>query len=162
MKQNDKEKKEAAEFWKNYEEIHGEKVLAFNLGLYLKGCADIADSLWGLLIATEGGFRFHHFPQESWISALSRVTSGGGKGPKEVTLFIPAEKIISVECRIERNWLKKIFTAGRPLFVLRYCHEDGREYELFAETDNKSIEIVEALRKIVEETGGKKPDIQIE
>ncbi len=153
MKQK-KLSEEAAAFWKEYEEAHGEKVLAFNLGLYLKGCADIEYSLWGLLIATDGGFRFHHFPQESWISALSRVTSGGGgKGPKEVTLFIPAEKIISVECRIERNWLKKIFTASHPLFVLRYYSNDGREYELFAETDKGSVDVAEALKGLLKESG---------
>ncbi len=141
---------EAAEFWKSYEETHGEKVLAFSLGQYLRGCAHIDRPLWGLLIASEGGFRFHHFAQESWISALSRLTSsGGGNAPKEVTIFIPAEKIISVEYRVERNWLKKIFTASQPLFVLKYYGDTGKIYELAAETDKGSLDVAEALQGII-------------
>jgi hypothetical protein len=144
---------EAAEFWKEYEEAHGETVQAFCLGLYLRGCAHIDYSLWGLLIATDTGFRFHHFPQESWISALSRLTAGGGgKGPKEKTIFIPREKIISVEYRIEQNWFKRIFTASQPLFVLRYYDEAGTKYELAAETDKGSLDVVESLQMLLEET----------
>jgi hypothetical protein len=142
----DEERREAAEFWREYEETHGEKVLAFNLGLYLRGCADIEYSIWGLLIATDAGFRFHHFAQESWISALSRLTAGGGgKAPKEKTIFIPKEKIISTEYRVETNWLKRIFTASRPLFILRYYNDEGKQYELAAETDKGSSNVVEAL-----------------
>jgi hypothetical protein len=141
---------DAAEFWKEYETTHGEEVLAFSLGLYLRGCASIENSMWGLLIATDGGFRFHHFAQESWISALSRLTAGGsGKGPKEVSIFIPKEKIISVEYRVELNWFKRIFTASQPLFVLRYYNDDGREYEFTAETDKGSFDVVEALKEMV-------------
>ncbi len=141
---------EAAEFWKNYEETHGENVLAFSLGQYLRGSMHIDRPLWGLLIATDGGFRFHHFAQEGWISALSRLTSGGdGKAPKEVTLFIPKEKIISAETRIETNWLKRIFTASQPVFVLTYYGETGRTYELAAETDKGSLDVVEALQGII-------------
>lgn len=138
---------DAAQFWKEFESTHGENVLAFSLGLYLRGCVTIENSMWGLLIATDSGFRFHHFAQESWISALSRLTSGGGgKGPKEVSIFIPKEKIISVEYRVETNWFKKIFTASQPLFVLRYHNDEGVEYELVAETDKGSLDVVEVLQ----------------
>jgi hypothetical protein len=138
---------DAAEFWKGFEEVHGEKVLAFSLGLYLKGCKDIENSMWGLLIATDGGFRFHHFAQESWISALSRLTAGGGgKGPKEVSIFIPKEKIISSEYRVETNWFKRIFMNSQPLFILRYYDDAGKEYELAAETDKGCLDVVEELR----------------
>jgi hypothetical protein len=143
------DKKEAEEFWKNYEEAHGEKVLAFNLGLYLRGCGSLQDSLWGLLIATDGGFRFHHFAQESWISALSRLTAGGGgKDPKEKTAFIPKENIIAAEYRVETNWFKKIFTASRPLFILQYYDDEGQKHCLVAETDKGSLKIIDALQNL--------------
>jgi hypothetical protein len=136
---------DAAEFWTEFESTHEENVLAFSLGLYLRGCAAIENSMWGLLIATDSGFRFHHFAQEGWISALSRLTAGGGKAPKEVSVFIPQEKIISVEYRIETNWLKRIFTASQPLFVLRYYDEAGTKRELAAETDKGCLDVVEEL-----------------
>jgi hypothetical protein len=139
---------DAAEFWKGFEETHGEQVQAFCLGLYLRGCAAIENSIWGLLIATDSGFRFHHFAQEGWISALSRLTAGGsGKGPKEVSIFIPKEKIISVEYRVETNWLKKTFTASQPLFVLCYYDEANAKRELIAEADKGCLDIVEELKE---------------
>jgi hypothetical protein len=141
---------DAAEFWKEFESTHDEKVLGFSLGLYLRGCAEIENSLWGLLIATSGGFRFHHFAQENWISALSRLTaSGGGKGPKEVSIFIPTEKIISAEYRVEPNWLKRIFTASQPLFILTYYDEAGKKYEFAAETDKSCLDVVESLNELL-------------
>lgn len=145
---------EAAQFWRKYEFTHGERVHAFSLGRYIKGCADLAFPLWGLLIATDGGFRFHHFPQESWLTALSRATTGGGKeAPKEKTAFIPLEKIISIEYKIEKSWLKKIFLSAQPLFILRYYDDDGQEWELIAETDKRSLEVIEALQKITGTSG---------
>jgi hypothetical protein len=139
---------DAAEFWKEFESTHGEEVLGFSLGLYLRGSAEIENSIWGLLIATDGGFRFHHFAQESWISALSRLSAGGGgKGPKEVSIFIPKERIISVEYRVETNWLKRIFTASQPLFILTYYDEAGKKYEFAAETDKSCLDVVEALQE---------------
>jgi hypothetical protein len=64
-KRNDPEK-----FWREYEEKTGEKVLARTLGQYVSGWDEFGDlsagPLWGLIIATSGGFRFHHFPQANW------------------------------------------------------------------------------------------------
>jgi hypothetical protein len=55
----------------------------------VSGWAEFAEPLWGLLIATSGGFRFHHFPHQSWLQTLS-----GTAQPKEETLFIPRQAIL--------------------------------------------------------------------
>ncbi|MDR2070834.1 MAG: hypothetical protein LBP81_05405 [Treponema sp.] len=137
-----------AHFWKEYEEKCGEKVLAYTLGQYLSGWEDFnlsqRESLWGLLIATSGGFRFHHFPHEGWIQALSRLSSGGD-APKEKTLFIPQDRLVSVELRVEKSLLKKIFLPSPPRLVIRYGDAGG---ELVMETDQKAKEIVRALSTV--------------
>ncbi|GHV81335.1 hypothetical protein AGMMS49944_31260 [Spirochaetia bacterium] len=132
-------------FWKQYEASLGEKVLAYTLGQYLAGWEEYAHPLWGLLIATDGGFRFHHFPHEGWIQALSRISTGG-EGPKEKIIFIPRDRILAVELRREQSLLKRIFVNGQPRFVLRYRDNAGAEVELIAETDSKASLVVEKLQ----------------
>jgi hypothetical protein len=126
-----------AEFWRDYEKQCGEKVLAFTLGQYISGWGDYDLPLWGLVIATDGGFRFHHFPHEGWIQAISRVTTGG-KGPQEKTIFIPKSWFVSVELRIEKVWWKKIFSPHPPRLSIRYRSPEGVEAELLVETDRKA------------------------
>jgi hypothetical protein len=133
------------DFWKQYEAGLGEKVLSYTLGQYLSGWPEYAPPLWGLLIATSEGFRFHHFPHESWIVAISRLSSGG-EAPKEKTIFIPRDRIRRAELRIEKSLLKKIFLASSPRFVLRYVDNAGVESEFVAETDSKASFIVENLQ----------------
>jgi hypothetical protein len=132
------------DFWKQYEAGVGEKVLSYTLGQYLSGWPEYASPLWGLLIATSGGFRFHHFPHESWIVAISRLSSGG-EAPKEKTIFIPRSRILGAELRVEKSLLKKIFIASSPRLVLRYMDNAGAESEFVAETDSKASFIVENL-----------------
>jgi hypothetical protein len=134
-------------FWKQYEAALGEKVLAYTLGQYLSGWAGIDRPLWGLLIATDGGFRFHHFPHEGWIQALSRLSTGGD-APTEKTLFIPRDRILAVELRREKSLLKRIFVASQPRFILRYRDSDGAEAEFAAEADSKASLIVEKLQTL--------------
>jgi hypothetical protein len=135
------------EFWRKYEADLGEKALAFCLGQYLSGWAEYDPPLWGILIATDRGFRFHHFPHEGWLQALSRVTSGG-EAPVEKTIFIPREGIISAELRRETSLLKRIFLASRPCLVIRYRDGEGGEEEFVAEADSRAAAIVENLRPI--------------
>jgi hypothetical protein len=138
------------EFWRDYEQKIGEKVLARSLGRYLSGWDEFDDDgsrgnpLWGLLIVTGGGFRFHHFPQVSWLDALSRLNSSW-ETPKEKTFFIPRDRISSAEPRIEKNRWKRLFAPGLPLLIIRYRDEDGQERELLAETDSKAEDMARLL-----------------
>jgi hypothetical protein len=134
-------------FWKQYEAALGEKVLAYTLGQYLSGWAEYDPPLWGLLIATDGGFRFHHFPHEGWIQVLSRVSTGGD-APTEKTIFIPRDRILQAELRREKSLLKRIFVAGQPRFILRYRDNSGAEVEFVAEADSKASLIVEKLQNL--------------
>jgi hypothetical protein len=140
-----KKETDPASFWKNYEEKCGETVLAYTLGQYLSGWDAFnlpkGTTLWGLLIATSGGFRFHHFPHEGWIQALSRVSSGGD-APREKTIFIPRNQLTSVELTAEKSKWKKILFPSSPRLVVRYGDTGG---ELVMETDQKAAEIVRAL-----------------
>jgi hypothetical protein len=116
------------EFRANYEKRYGEKVLTYVLGKYLSGWPDYKYSLWGLLIATDGGFRFHHFPQEGWLQVQVRVTTGT-EFPREKTIFIPREQILSVDLRLEKSWWKKILAYHPPMLAIRYRHSDPQNPE---------------------------------
>jgi hypothetical protein len=140
-----KENTDPKEFWKKYEADVGEKVLSFCLGQYLSGWAEYDPPLWGLLIATERGFRFHHFPHEGWLQVLSRVSSGG-EAPVEKTVFIPRERIIRAELRRETSLLKRIFLASHPRLVIRYRDDSGSEEEFIAEADSRAAAIIENLQ----------------
>ncbi|AEF86287.1 hypothetical protein TREPR_1106 [Treponema primitia ZAS-2] len=142
-----KKNTDPAEFWKEYEAKLGEKVLAFSLGQCISGWADCEPPLWGLLIATGHGFRFHHFPHEGWIQVIAR-TSSGGAPPTEKTLFVPRDRILSAELRREQSLLKRIVFARAPRFVLRYLDSDGTEIEFLAEADTKAATVAEKLHDI--------------
>jgi hypothetical protein len=137
-------------FWKEYEEKIQEKVLAKSLGRCLSGWEEYPDPLWGLVIATSGGFRFHHFPHEGWLLALTRLTSGG-EPPKEKTLFIPNEKITSVELLIERRWWKKLLTPSPPLILVHFTDRNGVDAVLTAESDTKAKDVFSALEASLQE-----------
>jgi hypothetical protein len=144
-----KEKKRTPEdFWGDYEKQIGEKVLARGLGRYLSGWDEFdaagGKPLWGLLIAAEGGFRFHHFPQVNWFEALARLSSSW-EAPREKTFFIPRERIAGVELRKESSWWKRLLAPSPPLLVIRYRTAEGAEAELLAETDSQGEGIAAEL-----------------
>ena len=130
-------------FWKDYESSIGEKVLAKSLGQYLSGWAEYTQPLWGLAIATSGSFRFHHFPHEGWITALSRITRGG-EAPKEKAFSIPRESINSAEFVVEKRWWKKLLSPSNPLLII-HCCINGAETDVMVETDKSAEAVVEAL-----------------
>lgn len=138
-----------AVFWQEYEQEYGEKVLAHGLGCYMSGWDGIKGKLWGLLIATEGGFRFHHFSQENWFLALSRVSGGASKGSREQTMFIPKDRIDSAELHMEESWIRKFLFPNPPRLIIRYRNEDGSERLFYAETEKKSLCVVEALQSLI-------------
>ena len=133
-KKNDKS---TEEFWREYEEKTGEKVLTRSLGKYISGWDEFDqkkwNGIWGLIITTSGGFRFHNFPQNSWIDAFTQFTAK--EPPKERTIFIPQEKIVSSELIIEKKWWKKIFTPSPPYLVIIYLDDAGNEKKLIFENN---------------------------
>jgi hypothetical protein len=139
-------------FWADYEKQIGEKVLSYQLGKYVSGWKEFDhipnNTLWGLLIATSGGFRFHHFPHEGWIQALSRLSTGGD-GPVERTFFIPAAGIVSAELRVQTSIFKKIFLPQSPILAIRYRDENGEEQEILAETEKKAEVLAEHIRNLI-------------
>lgn len=138
-----------AVFWREYEAEHGEKVLAHALGCYQSGWDEFKGPLWGLLIATDGGFRFHHFPHEGWISALSRMSGGGGAAPTEKTIFIPVDRLLSAELLIEKSLLRKLISPRPPQLGVRYRTADGGEGFLLTETDKTAVPVAEALKSLL-------------
>jgi hypothetical protein len=131
-------------FWQDYAEQLGEKVLSYTLGHYQGGWEEYDPPLWGLIIATDKSFRFHHFPQDNWLAAISRAGTGGD-GPKEKIISIPRERIVSVQLAVQTSWWKKLFFTKPPVLRLRYRTGSGDEAELFIETDKKAAAIVESL-----------------
>jgi len=138
--------KDPDDFWREYEEKTGEKIIAHGLGQYVSGWDEFGDSggypLWGLIIATSGGFRFHHFPQVNWLTALAGL---GREAPKEKTIFIPREKIISASFSKETKWYRKILSSGVPRLLIRYLGETGTEKTLLFHAEYKSEGIAEAI-----------------
>jgi hypothetical protein len=146
-----KNEKSPDDFWREYEEKTGEKVLARSLGQYVSGWEAFDDSgwsaLWGLIIATSGGFRFHHFPHMGWLEALSRLSSGA-EPPKEKTIFIPKERLLSVTLQKETKWWKKIINPSPPRLVIRYRNDAGEEREILLETEYKTDGLAEHLSPV--------------
>jgi hypothetical protein len=145
------------EFWREYGARYGETIHAYGLGRYISGWAEFQGQLWGLLIATSGGFRFHHFPHEGWIQALSRI-SFGGDTPREKTLFIPRDRILGLELKIERSWWKKLLNPSLPCVMIRYSLDSAGkggasggqgldEGTLVMEADQNAAEIIRHLNE---------------
>ena len=131
-------------FWLDYEAAIGEKVLAKSLGRYISGCDEYAQPLFGLAIATSGGFRFRNFQQEGWLKRLSKFSSGA-QGPVEKTFFIPRETISSVELVQEKRWWKKFMASSFPVLVIRF-RLNGTEKEVSVEIDRDAIAVADALK----------------
>ena len=132
-----KPEKSADDFWIEYEKEIGEKVLARGLGKYIRGWKEFDDKgwniLWGLIIASSGGLRFHHFPQQSWFTALTNF--GSHEAPKEKKIFIEKERIISARLNRETRWWKKLIAATPPALFVSYRDENEEEKQLLFEVD---------------------------
>jgi len=139
-------------FWREYEEKIGEKVLARSLGQYVSGWKEFDSQgwagIWGLIIATSGGFRFHNFSKTSWLSALTNRTSQ--EITKERILDIPKEKIISAVFTRETRWWKKILSRSEPMLIIKYLDEAGNELELLLEADNDSGNVADKLSALLQ------------
>lgn len=143
-----KKSKSPEEFWLEYEEKIGEKVIARSLGQYVSGWGEFdnppGNPIWGLIIATSGGFRFHHFPQVNWLSAVTKLGSLDDP-PKEKTIFIPADRIISAILHKEIKWYRKFFFPNTPRLVIRYRDETGAAKDLLLNAEYRTEGIAEAL-----------------
>jgi len=138
------EKEDQREFWREFETRRGEKVLAHSLGRFVSGWPEFKAPLWGLLIATSGGFVFHHFPHVSWIDALM-PGAGKGEATAEKTAFIPRGRIAAAEFRREKSVLRRILFPGPPLLVIRYRTEAGAEERFVAEADAGAEAVARSL-----------------
>jgi hypothetical protein len=130
-------------FWREYEEKTGEKVLARGLGKYVSGWDEFDknrwNGLWGLIINTTGGFKFHHFPQKSIFDALFQSAAGEKELPKEKTIFLPREKIISQTFIKEDKWWKRLFSDSTPRLVINYRDEKDKKLIFEAEFTKEGI-----------------------
>jgi len=142
-----KNQKTPEDFWQEYEEQTGEKVLARSLGRYVSGWEEFDsngwNSIWGLIISTSGGFRFHHFPQTSWIDVLGNL--GNYNAPKEKTFFIPKENIISAKLIEETTWWRKIFRSYPPQLLIGYRDGTENTKQVLLEVEFKHENLAETL-----------------
>jgi len=126
-----KDEKSPDTFWREFAETTGETVLARGLGKYVSGWDEFDEKkwngLWGLIINTSGGFRFHHFPQNNIFDALTQFAANAKEQKKEKAIFIPKEKIISQELIKEEKWWKRLFLRSAPLLVINYREETPNE-----------------------------------
>ena len=132
-------------FWKEYEENIGEKVLARSLGKYITGWEEFDakgwSNIWGLIIVTESGLRFHNFPQHHWMDMLNR-----NREPSKERIFsIQRERLISAELVKEANWFLRLFKSPSPQLIVSYKDELGGEKKLFMEADLMHGDLLETL-----------------
>ncbi|MCL2194108.1 MAG: hypothetical protein FWB78_12040 [Treponema sp.] len=131
----------AENFWREYEETTGEKVLAHGMGQYVSGWQGFGvpnrrKPIWGLVIATSGGFRFHHFPQ---TGGLLGNFGTSGIVPKEKTIFIPRDRIVAAVLHKETKWYKRLLSPDSPFLRISYLDESsGGERELRFSTVHRS------------------------
>jgi hypothetical protein len=152
-----KNEKDPSEFWREYEARIGGTVSAYCLGRYIQGWENFHEPLWGLLIAASDGFRFCHFPRETWLQSIAR-TRNGGEPQGEKAIFIPKKQLMSIELQMEKSWWKRLLDDSPPLLTVRYLNADGLEAALIAETDldqNKTVMLSERLQELlVRDCGG--------
>ena len=121
-------------FWQEYEENIGAAVLARSLGQYLSGWEEFdskgSTPIWGLIIATSEGFRFHHFPHRNWLEALTNR-----EGSKEKIIDIPKDKIISARFNEETRWWMKLLKNQLPKLELLYRDNEGSEHTMILEAN---------------------------
>ena len=133
-----KDEQSPEDFWREFEEKTGEKVLSRGLGKYVSGWKEFDEKkwggIWGLLITTSGGFHFHHFAQNSLIDAFT-TRFAVNEPQKERTIFIPKEKIASSQLIRETKWWKKILSPSVPRLVIHYTDEAGKEARLLFEAE---------------------------
>jgi len=126
-----KDEKSPEMFWREYEEKTGEKVLARGLGKYICGWDEFDEKgwsgIWGLIINTSGGFRFHNFPQNNIFDLLTQFAANAKDPPKEKTIFLPQERIISQKIIKEEKWWKRLFSRSAPQLVINYRDETQDE-----------------------------------
>jgi len=135
-----KDEKSSETFWREYEEKTCEKVLARGLGKYISGWDEFDEKqwngIWGLIINTSGGFRFHHFPQNNIFDVLTKFADNASEPPKEKTLFLAQEKIISQKIIKEEKWWKRFFSHSVPQLIINYKNEpNGIEKKLVFEAE---------------------------
>jgi hypothetical protein len=140
-----KKEKSPDTFWQEFTEKTGETVLERGLGKYVSGWEEFdkekTNGIWGLVIHTSGGFRFHHFPQYTLpvpgFSPILEAFASHLKDPSnEKTIFIPKEKIISQKIIKEEKWYKRLFYNSMPQLVINYSEETPEE---FGEKNRKLI-----------------------
>jgi hypothetical protein len=137
------------EFWKEYEQKIGQKVLGYSLGQYIEGWDEYTQPMWGLVVAAEDSFIFHHFPHEGWLQALSRNATGG-EGPKEKIITIHRDRLVSVRLDRQRSLWHRLIAYRPPRLVVRYRLENGTESELIAETDMRCEYVAQAIAGIID------------
>jgi len=139
-----KDKESPDTFWREFTEKTGETVLERGLGKYVCGWDEFDkkqwSGLWGLIINTSGGFRFHHFPQNSFLDALFMSSVNANEPPKEKTIFLPREKIISQKIIKEEKWWKRLIFNSTPQLVINYIDEStdnsgGKDKKLVFEAE---------------------------
>ncbi len=145
-------KNDPAVFWREYEAKIGETILKYGLSRYVEGAEDQSEPLWGLSIATSGGFRFHHFPHQNWLSSLFRASGADGDGPVEKTFFIPKERLLGVEVMKEKSFIRKFFNGSQPRLILDYRRQDGTDGRVEVEIDMNADEIALALKGLLSST----------
>ena len=142
-----KEEKSPDVFWREYEEKIGEKILAYSLGKYLSGWEEFDSQgwtgIWGLIIASSGGFRFHHLPQRHWLDFFSHFN--GSESSREKAFFIAKDLIISAGLHKESRWWKKITAPAAPKLVIQFRDDSGNERLLLLEADFKIEKLIESL-----------------
>lgn len=143
-------RKDPADFWREYAQRIGEPVSAYALGRYIRGWDALEPPLWGLLIVSAGGFRFHHFPHENWLQAISR-NAAGESAPTEKILFIPKDRLLGAELKIEKSWWKRLLVAQPPLLLIRCLTENRTETTLAAETEITAAAVAEHIKKLIKE-----------
>jgi len=126
-----KSEKSPETFWREFSEKTGETILERGLGKYIRGWDEFDakkwNGLWGLIINTSGGFRFHHFPQNSFFDNLIGLAVNEKEPPKEKTLFLPREKIISQKIIKEDKWWKRLIFNPAPRLIINYADESSEK-----------------------------------
>ncbi len=81
--------------------------------------SDVPDGLFGLMAFSDSVLIYKHYPQNSWISMLTRGNSRNLES-KPITLIIPIRNIESLDRFAETSFLRKLFINPDPVYSITF------------------------------------------
>lgn len=141
--------KDVDEFWKDLEEITGERVIVYSLGETLTPFGSIPVRTVGLFYLTKSRFFFRTDPDTNWFSGLLKGIRKGKDSRKKLEYVFPLSRITRISLDLPEGFFRRIFATPLPVMELDITADDDRpvtlRYTLMSQ--DKALEFLDVIQK---------------